>query len=150
MSQFKLSRRSLSRLKGLHPDLVEVVKHAITITTVDFTVLEGLRSRERQKRLVESGASRTMRSRHLTGHAVDLGVYLDGQVSWDWPLYRQLARCMARAFKDCHVPYRWGGTWEERVTGALHPRFADGPHWELPRGAYPERDTPNHKLPTPR
>ena len=61
-----LGPRSIMRLKGVHPDLVKVVQHAIEITTVDFTVLEGLRSIERQRELVKAGASQTLKSRHLT------------------------------------------------------------------------------------
>ena len=68
---YSLGVRSKARLKGVHPDLVKVVEKAIQLTTVDFTVLEGVRDAVRQEKLVESGASQTMNSRHLTGHAVD-------------------------------------------------------------------------------
>lgn len=94
---FVLSKRSLQRLEGVHPDLVKVVKRAIQLTRVDFTVLEGLRTLERQKQLVAAGASKTMNSRHLTGHAVDLGAYVAGEVRWDWPLYHQIAAAVKRA-----------------------------------------------------
>ena len=77
---FKLGPRSVARLKGVHPDLVKVVERAIQLTPVDFTVLEGLRSLERQKALVAAGASQTLKSRHLDGHAVDLGAWVDEQV----------------------------------------------------------------------
>ena len=70
--KFVLSRLSLSRLEGVHPDLVKVVKRAIEITEVDFRVSEGLRTKARQAELVKLGASQTQNSRHLTGHAVDL------------------------------------------------------------------------------
>jgi len=69
---FKLSQRSLDRLDGVKPQLVELVKRAIEITTIDFGVIEGLRSEERQKELVAKGASKTMKSKHLDGNAVDL------------------------------------------------------------------------------
>lgn len=75
---FALSQKSVDRLAGVHPKLVAVVNLAITISPVDFAVLEGLRTIERQKSLVAAGASKTMRSRHLTGHAVDLGAIVDG------------------------------------------------------------------------
>ena len=126
---FVLGSRSLSRLDGVHPDLVKVVLRAIQITKVDFTVLEGLRTKERQKKLVESGASKTMNSRHLTGHAVDLGAYVDGEVRWDWPLYHKIADAMKRASVDVGVPIEWGGDWQS---------FKDGPHWELPWSKYPK------------
>jgi peptidoglycan L-alanyl-D-glutamate endopeptidase CwlK len=125
---FVLGSRSLSRLEGVHPDLVKVVLRAIQITEVDFTVLEGLRTKERQKKLVASGASKTMNSRHLTGHAVDLGAYVDGEVRWDWPLYYKIADAMKRASVEVGVPIEWGGDWKS---------FRDGPHYQLPRKKYP-------------
>jgi len=125
---FKLAPRSQMRLKGVHPDLVKVVERAIEITTVDFTVLEGLRDPMRQKRLVESGASQTLNSRHITGHAVDLGAWVDDQVDWSWPLYHQIAAAMKTAAKELGVSIVWGGDWRT---------FKDGPHFELSRKEYP-------------
>lgn len=125
---FKLSQRSKDRLKGVHPDLVKVVEHAIEITTVDFAVLEGLRTPERQKVLKEAGASQTLNSRHITGHAVDLGAWVDGEVRWDWPLYHQIAKAMKTAAAELNIPIEWGGDFRT---------FKDGPHWQLPRKEYP-------------
>jgi peptidoglycan LD-endopeptidase CwlK len=84
-----LASRSLSRLKGVHPDLVRVVKKAAAMSNLDFTVLEGLRTLDRQRKLLAQGASKTLNSRHITGHAVDLAPLIDGKVSWDWPLYHR-------------------------------------------------------------
>jgi len=120
---FKLSKRSLSRLKGVNPDLVRVVKKAIQITEVDFTVTEGLRSLSRQRKLVAAGASKTLNSRHLTGHAVDLAALVDGKVRWDWPLYHKLAIAMKKAAELEGVVIEWGGDWRS---------FKDGPHFQLP------------------
>lgn len=125
---FKLGARSLTRLRGVHPDLVKVVTRAIEISTLDFTVLEGVRSLERQQALVEAGASQTLKSRHLTGHAVDLGAWVDGQVDWSWPLYARIAGAMKMAAKEVNVPIEWGGDW---IT------FKDGPHFQLPWSNYP-------------
>lgn len=124
---YSLGPRSQARLKGVHPDLVKVVERAIKITTVDFTVLEGLRTLERQKVLKEAGASQTLNSRHLTGHAVDLGAWVDSQVDWSWPLYAQINAAMQAAAKQLGIPVEWGGNWKMR----------DGPHWQLPRKEYP-------------
>jgi peptidoglycan L-alanyl-D-glutamate endopeptidase CwlK len=121
---YKLGQRSKDRLKGVHPDLVKVVERAIEITTVDFTVLEGLRTPERQKTLMESGASQTLNSRHITGHAVDLGAWVDNQVDWSWPLYHKIASAMKEAAAELGVAILWGGDW---IT------FRDGPHFELDR-----------------
>lgn len=126
--RFHLSRRSLSRLDGVHPDLVRVVHHAIGITPVDFMVTEGLRSIERQRELYKAGASRTMNSRHLTGHAVDLVALVGGKVRWDWPLYESIATAMKLAAAEENVPIEWGGDWAT---------FRDGPHFQLPRDRYP-------------
>lgn len=125
---FSLGPRSKTRLNGVHPDLVKVVERAIEITTVDFTVLEGLRSPERQKTLMEAGASQTLNSRHITGHAVDLGAWVDDQVDWSWPLYHKIAAAMKEAAKELDVAIVCGADWK---------RFPDGPHFELDRKAYP-------------
>lgn len=125
---FKLGKRSIERLQGVHPDLVRVVERAIDLTTVDFTVLEGLRSPERQQTLVASGASQTLNSRHITGHAVDLGAWVDNQVDWSWPLYTKIANAMKAAASELGVAIVWGGDWRT---------FKDGPHFELDRRYYP-------------
>jgi peptidoglycan L-alanyl-D-glutamate endopeptidase CwlK len=125
---FKLGTRSLQRLNGVHPDLVKVVKRAIQITTVDFTVLEGRRTLARQKKLVAAGASRTMNSRHLTGHAVDLGAYIGGRVAWDWPLYWKIVKAMETAANELGVEITCGARWK---------KFPDGPHFQLNWKSYP-------------
>lgn len=125
---FVLGSRSIQRLEGVHPDLVKVVKRAIQLSSVDFTVLEGLRTKERQKVLFAQGATKTMNSRHLTGHAVDLGAWVDGQVDWSWPLYKKISDAMKAAAAELKVPLTWGGDWKT---------FKDGPHHELPWATYP-------------
>lgn len=129
IEMFFLSQRSKNRLKGVHPDLASVVHRAIQLTTVDFTVLEGLRTLERQKELVEIGASKTMNSRHLSGHAVDLGALVKGVVRWDWPLYHEIAKAMKDAAKELGVDLGWGGDWRT---------FPDGPHFQLSWEKYPK------------
>ena len=94
---FRLSTRSRRVLQGVHPDLVAVVEAAIGRTPVDFMVTEGLRSPDRQAALVRAGASRTLNSRHLTGHAVDVAAWVEGQVRWDWPLYPRIAEAFKAA-----------------------------------------------------
>ena len=123
-----LGSRSLSRLHGVHPHLVRVVTKAAAISSLDFTVLEGLRTIERQKELFARRATKTMKSRHLDGHAVDLAPILDGEVRWDWPLYHQLAAIVKDAARLEGVPIEWGGDWKT---------FKDGPHWQLPWKQYP-------------
>lgn len=128
-----LSQRSLERLQGAHPDLAKVIMRAAAISSVDFTVLEVLRTVARQKELVAKGASKTMNSRHLPGkdgksRAVDIAPMINGKVSWDWPLYHKLAPIIKQAAKDVGVPIEWGGDWRT---------FKDGPHWQLPHRTHP-------------
>jgi len=101
----------MQRLAGVHPDLVRVISRARE--AADFIVTEGLRSTERQRQLFAAGASQTMNSRHLTGHAVDLAALIGKEVRWDWPLYDRLAQAVKKAaaeaatlppFPIVHVP----------------------------------------------
>lgn len=123
-----LDSRGERNLIGVHPDLQRVVRRAIQESKVDFTITEGLRTKERQRKLVAAGASRTMNSRHLTGHAVDLAAKVNGGIRWDWPLYAELAKAMKAAASKEQVSIEWGGDWRT---------FRDGPHFELDRKVYP-------------
>jgi peptidoglycan L-alanyl-D-glutamate endopeptidase CwlK len=148
---FALSQRSLDNLVGVQPALVAVVQRAIQITRVDFGVIEGLRTQARQQELVNSGASQTMNSRHLTGHAVDLMAYVGTRASWELNLYDDIADAMKQAATELNTPIKWGGAWtvqdirhwhgtmasamnsyiDERRKQGRRP-FLDGPHFELP------------------
>lgn len=124
----KFSKRSLSTLEGVHPDLVRVAHRAIAISAIDFMVTEGLRTRERQAQLLKAGASKTMNSRHITGHAIDVAAMVSGQIRWDWPLYPKIAAAFKQAAAELGVPIIWGGDWRT---------LKDGPHFELDRAKYP-------------
>lgn len=151
---FALGVASNANLKGVHPDLVKVVRLAITYTEVDFKVNEGVRAIERQRILVAKGASKTMDSRHLTGHAVDLVAIVSGAPRWDWPLYFKIAKAVQRAANELEVLLVWGGCWDKPLTSSSDPEamlkdyvdrrrgagkgaFIDGPHFELSRKEYP-------------
>lgn len=125
---YKLSRQSLAKLGGVHPDLVKVVKRAIELTKVDFGITEGLRSVTRQKELFEQGKSHTMRSRHLTGHAVDIVAYVNGKVSWEDHLYDKIADAFKEAARELGVKIVWGGSFKKLV---------DKVHFELDKNVYP-------------
>jgi peptidoglycan L-alanyl-D-glutamate endopeptidase CwlK len=125
---FVFSKKSKDRLSGVHDDLVTVVNRALELSEIDFAVLEGVRSTARQEQLVRAGASQTMRSRHLTGHAVDLGAIVGGTVRWDWALYYKIADAMKAASAELNIPIEWGGDWVS---------FKDGPHFQLPWEDYP-------------
>lgn len=122
---YKLSQRSLDRLKGVHPDLVKVVKRAIELTEHDFSVIEGVRSVETQREYVAKGVSKTMNSRHLTGHAVDL--YPVGRPT-PWDKCAVVAQAMKKAADELGVAIVYGGDWKS---------FVDKPHYELDRRVYP-------------
>ena len=108
---FKLSSRSEGRLEGINPQLIEVVKTAITLTKVDFGVTCGMRTVEEQEKLVASGASQTMKSKHLEGRAVDLVAYIGPNVTWALNKYDELADAMAAAAKQKGVALKWGAAW---------------------------------------
>ena len=126
--EFLFSPRSLMNLKHVHPQLVAITHRALVLSSVDFMVTEGRRSLERQKRLVAAGASRTLKSKHLTGHAVDVAAWVDNDVRWDWPLYGKIAEAFKAAAAEDGVTLTWGGDWK---------RLRDGPHFEIDPEAYP-------------
>lgn len=147
---FVLGPTSLGRLSGVGPDLVKVVKRAIEITPQDFSVFEGLRSRETQAEYLKRGVTRTMNSKHLRqptgfGHAVDLVPFIDGRVRWEWGAIWPIAEAMKQAAQETGILLRWGGVWDRTLNelGDLKtevdmyckrhpgPDFLDGPHYEL-------------------
>ncbi len=125
---FKFGKRSQDKLLGVHPDLIAVMDRAIELTEIDFAITEGVRTEERQKALVAAGASTTMKSRHLTGHAVDVAAFVGKELRWDWPLYGRIAEAVKAAAKEVGVPVEWGGDWKS---------FPDGPHFQLPWRTHP-------------
>lgn len=147
---FKLSQRSKDRLEGVDQSLILIVERAIEITNIDFGVIQGLRSVDEQIELVASGASKTMKSKHLTGQAVDLAAYLGSRLSWEITLYDDIADAMKQAAKEKGISLRWGAAWhinniveyegtmqdatneyvDLRRSQGRRP-FIDAPHFEL-------------------
>jgi peptidoglycan L-alanyl-D-glutamate endopeptidase CwlK len=131
---FQLSPRSLQRLEGVHPKLVNVVKAAIAISKVDFTVIEGVRSLEKQREYFLAGKSRTMKSKHLTGHAVDLAPYLDTdgdgdkELTWQERHFLPINDAMFQAATNLGISIDWGGHWSS---------WKDMPHFEIDPKRYP-------------
>lgn len=128
-----ISRLSNTRLKGLHPDLDAVVRRAVAIADVQVLVVEGMRSMARQKELVAKGASTTLKSRHLTGHAVDLVAMVGKDLKWGKPYSGKIADAMKRAAAELDVDIEWGGDWKS---------FVDTPHFQLAWASYPKQDAP--------
>jgi len=125
---FALGQRSKDRLNGVHPGLVKVIEEAIKESPLDFSITEGLRTKERQKVLFDTGKSQTMNSRHITGKAVDIAVIREGEVTWDFKYYQLVAEHIKKVAKELGIDIVWGGDWQS---------FKDGPHFELHRSVYP-------------
>ncbi|MDD9341225.1 MAG: M15 family metallopeptidase [Providencia heimbachae] len=129
MSNFKFSKRSEENLRGVHSDLVKVTRRALELANIDFMVIEGRRTEARQRQLVKNGASQTMNSRHLTGHAVDCAPLVGREIPWnDWSKFRFVADAMLQAGDELGIDVEWGGNWTS---------FKDGPHFQLSRKLYP-------------
>lgn len=155
MPTFKLNDKSLAELNGVRPELVSVVQRAIQLTVQEFAVHDGKRTLAEQQKLVASGASQTLDSRHLTGHAVDLVPLINGKLRWEWPPIYKIADAVRLAAKELGVPLRWGGAWDIDFTasdalpedlmtdyGGRRRKegkkpFFDGPHFELPKALFP-------------
>lgn len=134
MKPFTFSRRSENKLQGVHPDLVKVVRRALTLSKRDFSVIEGLRTQERQNQLYVLRKTQTLHSRHLTGHAVDIVPY---PLDWnDKAAFGELAKAMFEASRQLKIPIRWGGDWN-RNGRSDDETFYDGPHFELLKEVYP-------------
>jgi peptidoglycan L-alanyl-D-glutamate endopeptidase CwlK len=119
-----LNERSEAKLEGVHADLAKVARRAAEICEIEFIVTEGLRTMKRQRALMAAGASKTLKSRHLTGHAIDVAPLIDGEVRWDWPPFFIIADAMKAAAAELGVAIEWGGDWRGG--------FKDGPHFQLP------------------
>lgn len=152
-----------AKLNLINAQLAQVVYLAAQTSLVGLRVTEGMRTPTRQAELVRKGASKTLDSRHLTGHAVDLAPMVDGELRWDWPLFYPMASVMRYAAIKLDVPIRWGGVWDralkdlpesaegiegavleyvirekerQRKAGKKNPSvLIDGPHFEIPLAA---------------
>ena len=136
--EFALTDKDLKVLSVVHPTLEKIVRHAATETEMPFMVFEGVRTMRRQKQLKAKGASRTLNSRHLSGHAVDLVPLINGKPVWDVPATMIIAAAMFKAADDLGFKgkMRWGGDWD--MDGDYYDsKFYDGPHFELLSKLYP-------------
>lgn len=125
---FKFSARSLRELDGIHPDLRKVVDKALELSPFDFIITDGKRTIAEQRQHVKNGASRTMKSRHLSGHAVDFVAIVDKKVSYNLKYMEGIAQAFKKAAKELNIPINWGGDWKS---------FKDTPHIELSKVKYP-------------
>jgi len=155
MRSFTLGNRSIAKLQNVHPDLVGAVYRAIELTTIDFCVVDGLRTLTEQQKYFDAQITHTMQSRHLTGHAIDLVPYINSRCCWELNAIYPVALAMRQAANELQVPLLWGGCWDrfltstsaspkemlagyrQRMKKAGKEAFFDGPHYELPEGYYP-------------
>lgn len=130
---YKFGERSMERLKGVHPKLIEVAELALSRSLIDYTIgpYGGKRNLETQKMLKDRGSSRTLKSRHLDGCAIDMVTWrrlpATGKYGYDWSRwsdYAYIAKLMKQAAIELNIPIEWGGDWKS---------FKDGPHFQLPR-----------------
>lgn len=126
---FNFGERSLKNLEGVHPNLVKVMKSAIADSPLDFAIIEGVRTKERQVQLYNEGKSKTLLGRHIEGMAVDLMVYVNGKGTWEFKQYQIVAEHIEKRAKELGIDITWGGRWRSIV---------DGPHFELNKKTYPE------------
>lgn len=150
---FYLGKKSLQKLEGVHPKLVDVVKDAIKITTQDFSVFEGVRTAERQNKLFNQGYSEidgySERGMHQIqddgfSHAVDLVPYIDGRLVWEWNAIFPICDAVKFSATNLNVPIKWGGSWRVITDGQYRNMTAkqiydrnpswDGAHFEIPKG----------------
>lgn len=124
----KLSKSSSDKLSTVNPKLQKVILKAFENMPFDVTILEGIRSKERQAELFAKGASKTMNSKHLTGNAIDIAPY---PVNWnDKEGFVIMAECILLTAMDMGIKVRWGGDWN--MNGQWKDEsFYDGPHFEL-------------------
>lgn len=127
-SGFKWSKRSLGELEGIHKDLRKVTDLALKYSPYDFIITDGKRTLAEQRKHVANGASKTMKSRHLTGHAVDFVAVVNKKVTWNYTYMKAISDAFKRAAKELGIPIVWGGDWKS---------FQDTPHIELNKTKYP-------------
>lgn len=139
--KYKLSNKSLDRLKGVHPSLVFLVQSAMETQIMDFSVNEGVRTLDRQKELVSKGASKTMKSKHLVqpdgyGHAVDLYPYpidmdaVNRNNAVEIVRFGVLAGIIKSLAWTHGIEIEWGGDFDSDGQ-TLDSTFFDAPHIQL-------------------
>ena len=128
---YKFSKRSADKLATCHPDLQKVMNEVIK--HYDITILEGVRTVERQRELVEQGKSKTMRSKHLSqldgySHAVDVALWpIDWNDREKWIMFAGFVKGVAAAIG---VKITSGIDWDDDMSIKDHS-FFDGPHFQL-------------------
>lgn len=123
---YKFGKRSKQRLKGVDAKLVNVLNELVKI--MDVTIIEGLRTKERQEELVKQGASKTKFSKHIEGKAVDVAPY---PIDWeDRDRFHYMGGMIRGIAQQLNIPVRWGGDWDSDGE-TRDNRFDDLVHVEI-------------------
>ncbi len=120
---FKLGKKSLRRLVGVHPLLAFAVYEALKISKIDFGVTEGVRTMKRQRKLVRQKRSKTLKSYHLNGLAVDIVPFINGNYRWDnEAAFREISRVMNIVIKKYRL---------NEIQNGFALWGWDNPHWQM-------------------
>ena len=129
---WKFGKRSEEKLATVHRELSSVARKALELSPVDFGVTEGLRSQEKQAELLAIGATKTLKSKHLTGRAIDIACFVDGKITWELEYYQIVANAFDLARKELDTDLRWGGSWNVNDFALREEnKFIDAVHFEL-------------------
>ena len=130
----KFTAASRKHLEDIHGDLRAVILRAAELSDVKFEISDGRRTLAEQRANLRKGVSKTMKSRHLTGHAVDVLAFRDGKDAWQFPddrhvsIFQPVADVIKVSAAELGVPVEWG----QDIWGW------DAPHFQLPWSDYPE------------
>ncbi|MEG1087583.1 MAG: M15 family metallopeptidase [Cetobacterium sp.] len=123
MTKYKFSKRSLSNIEGIDYRLIILLGLMLDHSPYDFTVTEGLRTKERQAQLVKEGKSKTINSKHIIGSAFDIAIIDEkGNITWDLKYYKEFAEVFLKLAERLGFYCTWGGSWKS---------FVDGPHFQI-------------------
>lgn len=119
---FSFSKASLEKMNGVNSKLINLMKEAIKESPYDFGITEGIRTLKRQKELFAEGKTKTLKSYHLVGKAVDIKIYVNGKITWDFKYYKEVSDHIKEVARKLGYVITWGGDWKT---------FKDGPHFQI-------------------
>ena len=119
---FSFSKASLEKMNGVNSKLINLMKEAIKESPYDFGITEGIRTLKRQKELFAQGKTKTLKSYHLVGKAVDIKIYVNGKITWDFKYYKEVSDHIKEVARKLGYVITWGGDWKT---------FKDGPHFQI-------------------